>query len=307
MQKLDYHFISLTKEACLKAFWKKNELHSFLKAKGIPKNEIAIVVSQDTTKANSLISVFNYLSDSKNNEGHKLILEIARDLSKMKSFPDLEGYEDSKKKIEDATKATQKLKIEVEKINDHLTEERNIIKRRNQEQKRKEENLKSISSLPALEDKLKEITSLIGTQEGGYKFEKWVYELAIIFDIMAKPSFKSPDGRQIDGAITIDGTTYLLEMKFTKNPSCLDDITSFMAKITKKADNTMGILISMSGFDEGAIQEASRERTPLLLMDYSHIYYILKGSMSFQEVVGRIRRHASQTGEAFLKIDKFSG
>ena len=85
-------------------------------------------------------------------------------------------------------------------------------------------------------------------------------------------------------------------------------IDVFMSKIEKKADNTMGIFVSMSGFSSVAIKEASRDRTPMLLMDYSHIYnLILAGIMTLPDVIRRIKRHASQTGQAYLAVEDFSG
>ncbi|MFQ5499807.1 MAG: restriction endonuclease, partial [Candidatus Zixiibacteriota bacterium] len=99
-----------------------------------------------------------------------------------------------------------------------------------------------------------------------------------------------------------------IETKFTSQQTGAPDIDSFMTKIVRKADNTMGILISMAGFTKVAIKEASRDRTPMLLMDYSHFYsLILPSRMSLPEVIRRIKRHASQTGEAFLLVERFSG
>ncbi len=69
----------------------------------------------------------------------------------------------------------------------------------------------------------------------------------------------------------------------------------------------MGIIVSISGYSSTAKEEASGERTPILLMDHSHIYYILSGIMGMPDVINRIRRHASQTGEAYLPADQFSG
>lgn len=84
-----------------------------------------------------------------------------------------------------------------------------------------------------------------GTQEGGYAFEKWFYELINYFEISARPPYKT-GGRQIDGSLTLDGTTYLIETKFTNDQSGAPDIDIFMSKIVKKADNTMGIFVSMA-------------------------------------------------------------
>jgi len=62
----------------------------------------------------------------------------------------------------------------------------------------------------------------------------------------------------------------------------------------------MGVMVSISGFSSTAIAEASRPGTPMLLLDHAHIYLALGGMVAFGEIVERARRHASQTGEAYL-------
>jgi len=69
----------------------------------------------------------------------------------------------------------------------------------------------------------------------------------------------------------------------------------------------MGVMISISGYSSVAIQEASGDRTPLLLFGHDHLYLVLSGIMGLGEVVERLRRHASQTGEAYLSTNDFSG
>ena len=113
------------------------------------------------------------------------------------------------------------------------------------------------------------------------------------------------EGRQIDGSVTIEGTTYLIELKFTTNQSDAPDIDSFKNKVITKADNTMGIMLSMSGYSAVAVKEASRDKTPLLLLDYKHLYMLLTGPLRFSDVVARVRRHSSQTGQAYLAVEDF--
>jgi hypothetical protein len=105
----------------------------------------------------------------------------------------------------------------------------------------------------------------------------------------------------------LEGTTYLVELKFTSPQSGSTDIDSLKAKVESKADNTMGIMLSISGYSSVAITEASGKKTPLLLLDAPHIYLYLIGGMKFDEILMRIRRHASQTGESYLPANKFSG
>src|SRR6266516_2752144 len=71
-------------------------------------------------------------------------------------------------------------------------------------------------------------------------------------------------------------------------------------------NNTMGLFVSISGFNDGAIKAASKQRTPMLLLDHSHIFnLILRGVVKLPEVVSRIKRHASQTGCAHLPASDF--
>ena len=107
--------------------------------------------------------------------------------------------------------------------------------------------------------------------------------------------------------MTFSGTTYLVELKFSSNQAEATDIDSFYRKVISKADNTMGTIVSVSGYSSTAKEEASGERTPILLMDHGHIYYVLGGIMGMPDVINRIRRHASQAGEAYLPANQFSG
>lgn len=141
---------------------------------------------------------------------------------------------------------------------------------------------------------------------GSYEFESWFYDLMNYFDVEnCRPCVA--DGRQIDGSMTIDGTTYLVELRFTAAQPAVMDIDSILKKLNGKADNTMGLIASMSGFSSVAIQRASFAKSPLLLLDHSHLYMVLSAILSFPDTVRRIRRHSSQEGKAFLPVSDFCG
>ncbi|MDR3047518.1 MAG: hypothetical protein LBU51_07915 [Bacteroidales bacterium] len=72
------------------------------------------------------------------------------------------------------------------------------------------------------------------------------------------------------------------------------------------ADNTMGIMVSMSGYSSVAISQASGKKTTLLLMDASHLFLFLTGGMEFKDIILRLKRHAGQTGESYLAVSDFS-
>jgi hypothetical protein len=104
----------------------------------------------------------------------------------------------------------------------------------------------------------------------------------------------------------LDGTTYLVELKFTAVQAAATDIDSLRAKVDDKADNTMGIMLSISGYSSVAINDASGRQSKILLLDASHLYMFLTGGATFAEIISRVRRNASQTGEAYLPVAKFN-
>ena len=305
MKKLAPEFVALTQDTCLKAFWTKNALRTFLKMHNISDGFLS-TLTEEETKAQFLARLFLELVNPRKNL-EPIILSMAVSLSDMKHFPDLELREDTRVKIPAAKEAAARLKVEVDKIQTNLDEEKRQKQRRADAEERRQANIAAQNTLNKLTQSLADLVPRQGTQDGGYAFENWFYSLIQYFDIDSRPPYRV-DGRQIDGALTIDGTTFLVETKFTNNKANPHDIEIFMGKVTRKADNTMGIFVSMAGFNEKAIGEASRDKTPLLLLDHSHIYgLILSNIMSLDNVVRRIKRHASQTGEAYLQPDKFSG
>ena len=165
---------------------------------------------------------------------------------------------------------------------------------------------RSLTDKSKLQQRLEALQPATGTQQGGYDFQYWFYDLLDFSEIPNRRPYVS-NGRQIDGSLTFDGTTYLVELKFTAAQAGATDIDSLRSKVDSKADNTMGIMVSISGFSSVAVSDASGRKTTLLLLDSTHIYMFLVGTLSFGDIIARIRRHASQTGEAYLPISKFSG
>ena len=62
----------------------------------------------------------------------------------------------------------------------------------------------------------------------------------------------------------------------------------------------MGVMFSISGYSSVAIKGASGPKGLLLIFDHNHLYMLLHGGCSMEELICRVRRHASQTGEAYL-------
>lgn len=300
---LSPHFIELVQDALLKSYWTKKSLRNFLRRSNVAETLLS-QLSNDETKRDWIDRLFPKLEVT--GQGQAIIQQMARSLADQTSFPDLDNWEDSAEKIRAAKNAVRALKDYLNRKDDEREEEKQAAGRRRLAEEERQKKLRSQTDLDKLKDRLDGLYSQIGTQNGGYVFQDWFYDLMDFFEVDNRRPYVA-DGRQIDGSITIDGTTYLVELKFTSNQAGAPDIDSILKKVNDKADNTMGIMVSMSGFSSVAIQEASFSKSPLLLLDFSHLYMVLSGSISFSDAVRRIRRHSSQEGRAFLPVNEFGG
>jgi hypothetical protein len=122
----------------------------------------------------------------------------------------------------------------------------------------------------------------------------------VVIDLDPKASFKII-GEQIDGAFTFDNTDYLLEAKWQTDPVNAGDLYKFAGKISGKLKNTLGLFISMNVFSEECTQVKSEALKTMVLMDGEDLSVILEGRISLRDLLYRKRRHASRTGDIYLK------
>jgi hypothetical protein len=299
--RLTPHLVELTFDAALRSFWRKGSLAAFLRRSDISSLPAWL---PDESKRDYLNRVFELLLGS--DRGKAKILHLAQFLVEQIAFPDLQGWEDSSEKVDAAKRSIAVLRsfLDGQAVSLTTEQQRQVARQRFRDAQAKVRE--SQQSLQSLSDKLTELTRDIGTLEAGREFEVWFYSLMQFCEIAARPPYVI-DGRQIDGSITIGDTTYLVECKFTGRQSGAPDVDVFRAKVESKADNTMGIFVSISGFSSVAINEASGKKTPLLLLDHGHLYRVLGGVSGFRDIVERLRRHSSQTGQAFLAVGRFDG
>jgi hypothetical protein len=297
------YFLDLVQDALLKSYWRKKPFKAFLRRCHISENYLA-QLPENESKRESIDRLFQKLE--RTDSGQRLIRKMAAALAVQTRFPDLETWEDSPQKIKDATEAVDSLRAFLAEEKRDQEGEAEICRRKADALKRREHIIKTRGSLESIRSGLDALCSQLGTAEGGYAFQVWFYDLMDFLEIENRRPYVV-DGRQIDGSVTIDGTTYLVELKFTLNATGSPDVDTIFKKVSDKADNTMGIILSMSGYSAVAIDEASSSRSPLLLLDHGHLYMALTCVLPFDEIVRRVRRHSSQEGRAYLPIGEFGG
>lgn len=301
--KITPRFIELTYEAVLKSYWRKAALRKFLLSSHIAETHLVTWASDESKRA-FLDRTFTSLQ--KTERGKTVIFDMARGLSELSSFPDLRNWENSAQMIADATKAVAELKAYLRAQDEEIQTEREREEAKIRARDERAKVQRSATDKVKLQKRLEELHSSVGTQQGGYDFQTWFYDLLDFCELQNRKPYVS-SGRQIDGSLTLDGTTYLVELKFTASQASATDIDSLRSKVDDKADNTMGIMVSISGYSSVAVTQASGRKTALLLLDAMHLYLFLAGTLSFADIVSRVRRHASQTGEAYLPASGFNG
>lgn len=296
-EKLPPHLLDLIADALLQSFWRKRSLRLFLRRMNIKEEVLATWHEDSETKRDFIFRLFPHLERTE--AGLVVLRNIARELANQVKFPDLDGWEDSAEKKARAATSVSTLKAYLAKQGEAVEAAKEQVALRRRAQLIREERARQTANLDSLRSRLDQLATRLGTAEAGYEFQEWFYDLVGHFEVVARRPYVSA-GRQIDGSLTIDGTTYLVELKFTGTQADATDIDVFFKKVSDKADNTMGVMVSISGYSSVAIEGASVPRTPLLLLDHGHLYALLGGTISISELIGRVRRHCSQTSRAYL-------
>lgn len=296
--KYSSQLAELTFDAALMVFNRKASFLRFLSSMGVEEHLLSFFDANETKRA-FLERLLPKMQSTAC--GKTIILEMALELSKFMEFPDLRGFEDSSLKERKARDAVSSLNKFIAEQNRNIADENEKKMRQDAARNDAEAKKKERIGLDSFESRLSDLKLRLGTQEAGYDFQVWFYDLIDFFEIQCRRPYTTT-GRQIDGSVSVNNTEYLVELKFQKKQADAQDIDSIHAKLRDKADNTMAVLFAMSGFSSVAISEASKGRTMVLLFNYNHIYLLLRGGICFSELVDRVKRHAAQTGEAFLAV-----
>jgi len=283
------------KEALTLAFWFKSDLRAFLTSSLQARELIAQLDWTDYKRP-----IVAQLVDSLYANQHRYFDELLTLLLATADITDpshLKKLENGTAKYESAIAALQTLRGIIAPYRRMRTEEEEAERRRTTDKVKAEMQRAINDKLEELRKAFQEIHAL-EPQPRGYALEKFLNGLFALYDIDAKAPFKIT-GEQIDGAFTFEGE-YLLEAKWQKELATVASLDSFASKVGRKLDNTLGLFLSMNGFQESAIQVHSRGRAVLILMDGSDLNAVIEGRISLPDLLRRKRQHAARTGDIFI-------
>jgi hypothetical protein len=286
-------------EALANIYWYKSELRSFL-THIISDTIILSKLNWEDYKRNIVSTLVNFLVKHQDTYKNDL-LRIMTEVCKMNDFSHLERLEDGKAKAKTAKQAVDALRNQMAGHKD-LVEE--LKKQEDRRQQAFEKTLKVKNVQQQLEEIKVDFYQLVSSNDAqarGFKLEKIIKELFSLFDLDPKASFKI-QGEQIDGGFTFESNDYLFEGKWQQELCNIQDLDAFSGKLARKLDNTLGLFCSINGFSEDAVKAHSTGRRLMILMDGSDLMAVLEGRIDLLQLLLRKRRHASQTGNIYLKI-----
>lgn len=278
-------------------YWFKNDLRTFLDA-AVGDRSLIASLDFNQVKRQVVRDLVTLLAADQHKYFDNLVNLILA-VSEVSDPVWLKRQEDGDKKYREAVEAVNTLCLFVEPY-------RAIRSEAEQRAKRRQVELSLAQSRQAVTDQLQSLNtefsqlSRMDPQPRGYALEKLLTQLFILFDIDATEAFRIR-GEQIDGAFTLQSAEYLLEAKWQTALTPLSDLDTFVGKIRRKLDNTLGFFLSMNGFQPNAVTINSQGGRPLaILMDGSDLAVVLDNRISLPDLLVRKRQHAARTGETFV-------
>lgn len=287
------------KEALCSIYWYKADLRSFLQ-NCLSNPAILATLNWDNYKRQIIADLINYLSRNQDKHLGELT-RLCYEVCNISSFQHLEQLDGGKQKAERARVAVEELKQLVEP-HQKIQEEQDKIEER---QKRNAEKLKAnVAVQEKLEDIKNRYMGLVlspNATKRGFELEKVLYDLFELFDLDPKASFRNT-GEQIDGAFSLEGTEFLFEARWQIKPVPAADLDSFASKVKRKLENTLGAFLSINGFTAEGVSAHSSGVLVIILIDGADLMAVLEGRIDFVSLLMRKKRHASQTGNIYLRI-----
>lgn len=156
--------------------------------------------------------------------------------------------------------------------------------------------------LAALNDRFQALHSHPDRQRRGYDLEKLLAALFQWAELDYHGSYKT-ETDQIDGAVTLDSFTYLIEVRWREDVAVAADLAVFADKVERRIDATRGMFISMAGFRPTAVdryRQAKENR--LVLLDGGDLAWILEGRFDLTDALRAKVRAASIQGDPYVPV-----
>lgn len=293
------------KDALYQIYWYKNDLKSFL-FNVIQEPRILGGINWDDVKRNVASQIVDRLAQTQP-QNQSLLVRLMMEVSSLDDFSHLARLDNGGPEKAKAAQAAVKALKNYTKAHQDLFEEEHAAERRRATAASQQNHNTALQS--RLQEIRAEYLGLIidpNHQGRGYKLEKIMFEICEVFDLDPKASFRIT-GEQIDGAFLFDGTDYLFEAKWDKDPIGAEALYTLEGKLSRRLDNTLGLFLSINGFSMDGIIAHSAGKKYVLLMDGADLNAVLEARISFPDMLRKKKQYAARTGRIFLPIAEILG
>ena len=304
-KKLNPAALIALKEALSAIYWYKKDLRSFITYTIKNSTIVSTIDWQNNVKYHAVSELVDRMA-ARPDLYHDDLLSLLTEVANFTDFSHLKRCEDPEQKICAAQEKVKALRAHVKDHLDLLKEREQAVERREAAQQKRTSSVAFKNMIEKLKDKFSTIAMSSNHQQRGYDLEAFLNELFILFDLDPKSSFKIT-GEQIDGAFTFDNNDYLLEAKWQQKLVNAGDLYKFAGVLAGKLKNTLGLFISINGFSSECTATKSEALKAMILMHGADLNAILDDRITLHEMLYRKRRHASQTGNIYLPVDKILG
>ncbi len=300
VKRISPNAIDALKEALIDSFWRKRDLLDYLRAEVEDERLLQGIdwLNPGVYKRESVRRFIDRLVSGQ--ELHRdLLLRLMVDVAAMDDFPHLAWLEDAPEKIARAKQSVGRLRRHIDPHEQQLAEQAMDRERIESERARVDVQRAVSEALGQLRGEYFELFPMDNAQRRGFSFERWLRDLFDVFDLDPRRPFRLT-GEQVDGGFTLDACHYLLEARWRREAATRDDLTAFKSKVDDKAENTLGLFMSVAGFERSALEKHSRRGSPLILADGGDLLAVLEERIDLVDLLRRKYRHAAMTGEVFL-------
>lgn len=287
------------KDTIVKIFWEKKHMRKLLQNCNAPLDLIN-AQNWDLYKYHVLEPILEALNSMP--EGLGPLRCILQQTLSYKDANHLLRYNDGKKRKREAENSLEHLRTLVQQHDQEHKDEEAERERRKDQAQREQKVQRFHQRLEELKNKYLIFFSSKDVQKRGYNLEALLRDLFELFDLEPRGSFKVK-GEQIDGAFELDGDDYLIEIKWQNNQVELNDLRDLDGAIRSNLDNTLGLFVSINGFNANAIEKYSQgDRPRIICMDGTDLMSVLEGHIELPELLKRKRALAAQKGKIFVCV-----
>jgi hypothetical protein len=279
-------------EALCACFWYHDALRGFMLECGVPERYYDAQVERGGTKRSYLKQVTDDLA-GKGRDGHSLLNRIARQLSL------LTGPEHPEKlEHEAAQQALSKLRL--------LAAEAGLTANepKKQEQPRLSDSQREVN-LEASRRRFYDMTTAwTGTpQQRGYAFQDLLKDMFDAHGLEYQPPFRG-NAQETDGMFTFDGRRFHVEARWRKDEADFNALSHFHSKLVTKFSGTVGLFVSMEGFEPDAVAELAKlGESRFLLLPGMEFVKIVEQRVSLPEALRQMVNAAHKYGVVLVELN----